>query len=98
ADRNMLNVDPNTPVRDKRFEGIPHLSTMRGRQGTVAFPRLDHGDVDDVCRLLRQEYDTTVVPGRFFGLQDHFRIGIGGDTQMVSEGLSRLSAALQEMK
>ena len=29
-------------------------------------------------RCCASEYDTAIVPGRFFGLADHFRIGIGG--------------------
>ena len=37
---------------------------------------------------------TTVVPGRFFEMPQHFRIGIGGDTADLRAGLERLSAAL----
>jgi len=97
ASRTRAILDANTSLLNKMLQGNPHLSTIPSRQGTVAFPRLDHGNVDDLCDLLRQKYDTTVVPGRFFGLRDHFRIGIGGETEIVAEGLSRLSAAIQEM-
>ena len=37
------------------------------------------------------------MPGRFFGLADHFRIGVGGPTEMVEAGLERLGAALDEI-
>jgi len=96
--RSRAILNANTPLLDAMFGSTSHLSTISGRQGTVAFPRLDRGDVDDLCCLLRKKYDTTVVPGRFFGLRHHFRIGIGGETDMVAEALSRLSAAIQEMK
>lgn len=64
--------------------------------GTVAFPRWRGGDVERLCALLRDKYETTVVPGRFFDAPTHFRIGIGCDTAMLTAGLARLGAALDE--
>ena len=63
----------------------------------TAFPRLLRGDVDSLHALLRERFDTAIVPGRFFGLADHFRIGIGGPTDLVEAGLERLGAALDEL-
>jgi aspartate/methionine/tyrosine aminotransferase len=60
----------------------------------VSFPRLKRGSVDAFCELLRGKYETSVVPGRFFEMADHFRIGIGGHTEMTAEGLGRLDEAL----
>jgi hypothetical protein len=34
------------------------------------------------------------VPGRFFGMTSHFRIGMGVNTEMFAEGLRRISLAL----
>lgn len=65
--------------------------------GTVAFPRVLGGRVDSLCALLREKYETTVVPGRFFEMPEHFRMGIGGDTEMLKEGLERLGKALDEL-
>jgi hypothetical protein len=39
-------------------------------------------------------YETSVVPGRFFEMPDHFRIGLGGDPAMTADALSQLSKAL----
>jgi len=36
------------------------------------------------------------VPGRFFEMPQHFRIGIGGETENLREGLERLGHALDE--
>jgi hypothetical protein len=36
------------------------------------------------------------VPGTFFEMPRHFRIGIGGDTGGLRAGLERLGAALDE--
>ena len=87
----------NRPLLDRFLDSRPELETVRSPVGTVAFPRLAGGRVDSLCRLLRDRYETTVVPGRFFGMPDHFRIGIGGDPGMVEEGLARLGRALDEL-
>ena len=49
--------------------------------GTMVFPQLLTGPVDKFCELFREKYDGTVVPGSFFEMPDHFRIGIGGETE-----------------
>jgi len=66
------------------------------RHGITAFPRLLGGDVEALNDRLRAHYDCSIVPGRFFGLADHFRIGVGQPTEIVEEGLARLGAALDE--
>lgn len=73
------------------------LETVRPEFGTVVFPRLRRGAVETLCSLLRDKYDTTVVPGRFFEMPNHFRIGIGCDSEMLAAGLNRLGQALDEM-
>ncbi len=72
------------------------LECCRPSAGTVFFPRLTHGDPAAFLNLLREKYETTVVPGTFFEMPRHFRIGIGGDTAGLRAGLERLSAALDE--
>jgi hypothetical protein len=58
--------------------------------GTTAFLRLPGGNVDAFLSRLRTDYETTAVPGRFFEMPDHFRIGMGVNTEMFREGLRRL--------
>ena len=73
------------------------LEVYRPPFGTVVFPRVKRGNVDNLCDLLRTKYETTVVPGRFFDMPDHFRIGIGGELAPLQEGLRRLGLALNEL-
>ncbi len=73
-----------------RFEWMKH------EFGTVSFPRLKRGDVDGLCALLGDKYETSVVPGRFFEMPEHIRIGIGCDTATLAAGLERLGMALDE--
>lgn len=54
-----------------------------------------HGDA--LCRLLIEEYDTLVVPGRFFDLPDHIRLGIAIEPIVLSEGLQRIGAATERI-
>jgi aspartate/methionine/tyrosine aminotransferase len=70
------------------------LSAVWTDWGTTSFVQLIDGNADDFLERLRAEFDTSVVPGRFFEMPDHFRIGMGVDTEMFAEGLSRLNRAL----
>jgi hypothetical protein len=65
--------------------------------GTVVFPKLLSRKNAELYQLLREKYDTSVVPGEFFYMPDHFRVGLGGDTQMTREALERLRQALDEL-
>jgi aspartate/methionine/tyrosine aminotransferase len=86
----------NRKALDAFYAGCAAVAGYRSPWGTVSFPRLLKGSVDEFCEMLRAEYATTVVPGRFFERPDHFRVGIGGDPEMTAEGLRRLGAALEE--
>jgi aspartate/methionine/tyrosine aminotransferase len=78
------------------YAGCDQVAGFHSPWGTVSFPRLLRGSVAEFCELLRSRYETSVVPGRFFEMPDHFRIGIGGDPAMTAEGLERLKQALEE--
>jgi aspartate/methionine/tyrosine aminotransferase len=86
----------NRVVIDSFLDSRSDLECFRPVAGTVFFPRLTHGDPEAFFNLLREKYETTVVPGVFFEMPRHFRIGIGGETSALRAGLERLSAALDE--
>ncbi len=89
-------LDTNRAALNAFFADRSDLDGFRGPWGTVCFPRRRSGSVDEFCEFLRARYETSVVPGRFFEMPDHFRIGIGGDPAMTAEALKRLAAALDE--
>jgi hypothetical protein len=70
------------------------VSTPRTKFGTTAILRLERGSIDDFVTRLRTDYETSVVPGHFFGLPNHFRIGMGVNTEMFREGLNRIAQML----
>lgn len=84
----------NRALANAFLAGRDDLEAAPMVHNVTAFPRLLRGDVEALHALLRARYDTAIVPGRFFGLADHFRIGIGGPTDLVEAGLERLGAAL----
>jgi hypothetical protein len=84
----------NRPLLDAFLFSRSDLKCFRPPAGTVVFPRLIRGDPESFLQLLREKYETTAVPGSFFEMPRHFRIGIGGDTPTLKAGLGRLSAAL----
>ena len=71
------------------------ISAVETQWGTTSFPRLVNGDADAFLERLRSEFDTSAVPGRFFEMPDHFRIGMGVNTEMFAEGLNRIGRALR---
>jgi hypothetical protein len=71
---------------------------MPAEHGITAFPRWAGGDTDRLDALLRERYDTSVVPGRWFEMPEHFRVGFGYPTDVLEEGLRRLGAALDELR
>jgi hypothetical protein len=74
----------------------PGLSAVWTDWGTTAFVQLEDGNADTFLERLRTKFDTSAVPGRFFEMPDHFRIGMGVNTEMFAEGLNRISQALAD--
>jgi hypothetical protein len=87
ADRALLN---------EFLDSHDQVAAPRTRWGTTSFVRLKRGNVDEFLDRLRNEYETTAVPGRFFEMPDHFRIGMGVSTEMFAEGLRRMGELLKD--
>ncbi len=95
-DRTRQLLATNRPLLDAFLDSRSDLECVRPPAGTVVFPRLRRGDPAAFFKLLREKYETSVVPGEFFEAPRHFRLGIGGETENLRGGLERLGAALDE--
>jgi aspartate/methionine/tyrosine aminotransferase len=85
----------NRALLDSFLDSRRDLECFRPPAGTVVFPRLPHScDPEAFFQLLRETFETSVVPGSFFEMPRHFRIGIGADTPTLRAGLERLGSAL----
>ena len=97
------------PYLALRQESRPHLVRflaetpgVEGRApelGLVAFPRLT--GIEDTARFaaeLAAEHEVDAVPGEYFGVPGHLRIGFGAPAATIEEGLRRLAAGLESYR
>jgi hypothetical protein len=96
TDRARQLLDKNRQALNALLDSREDLECARPEFGTVVFPRLRTGSVDEFCSLLREKYETSVVPGRFFEMRQQFRLGIAGEEKMTEEGLRRVAHALDD--
>lgn len=89
--------DRNRRLLNEFLDTREDLEAVRPEFGTVMFPRVRRGTSEPLVRLLREKYETSVVPGSFFEMPAHFRIGIAGETDVLIEGIERLGLALDEV-
>jgi aspartate/methionine/tyrosine aminotransferase len=69
------------------------VGAARTPWGTTCFLRLG-ADAESFLVRLRAEGETSAVPGRFFGMPECFRIGMGVNSEMFAEGMRRIEALL----
>ena len=96
GDRAQQLLARNRRILNEFLDTREDLEVVRPEFGTVMFPRVRHGTSERLCQLLREKYETSVVPGVFFEMPAHFRIGIAGYTDVLINGLERLGLALKE--
>jgi aspartate/methionine/tyrosine aminotransferase len=97
AEKAKTLLDRNRKLLNDFLDTREDLETVRPEFGTVMFPRVRSGSAEPFCRLLREKYDTSVVPGVFFEMPGHFRIGIAVETEVLEAGLERMGRALDEL-
>ncbi len=101
AEQAQIRLDRNRELLNQFLHTRADLEAIRPPFGSIMFPRVKPGkaaSADELCRLLREKYETSVVPGSFFEMPDHFRVGLGGDTETLTAGLERLGSALDELR
>jgi aspartate/methionine/tyrosine aminotransferase len=93
--KSMLNA--NRQALQEFLAARDDVDVVRTEFGTTSFPRLAV-DVEKLCSLLIDKYDTAVVPGRFFESPQHIRIGMCCEPEKFKSGIQSLIAALDELK
>ena len=91
-------LDENRALLHGFLRSRDDLDYFWPEHGTIVFPRLKTGSVDTLCRILREEFETSVVPGRFFESPDRFRMGVGTPTEAVREALRQFNRGLDRYK
>jgi hypothetical protein len=88
-------LETNRKLVNDFLDARDELDAVRTEHGTIVFPRLKRGNADEFVSLLKEKYETSVVPGRFFEEPQHFRLGYCCETETLAGGLERLDAALR---
>jgi hypothetical protein len=91
-------LDANRTVWHAFLDARDDLDAERAAIGTTSFPRVLAGDADRLCAILRERYETSLVPGRFFRAPEHVRVGLCGDPGTFGEAVRRLGAALDDLR
>ncbi len=97
-DRARTLLETNRTLVNAFLATHPAMVCEPSQFGTVLFPRLCRGSAASFVTLLREQFETSVVPGDFFEQPQHFRVGISGATQTLEGGLERLGGALQAFR
>jgi aspartate/methionine/tyrosine aminotransferase len=84
----------NKALADEFLESRRELEWVPS-SGTIVFPRITGvADAAPFVERVMREHRTALGPGAFFEAPAHFRLGYGGDTGKIHEGLARVAAAL----
>ncbi len=94
-DRARTLLETNRGLVNQFLAEHSELDCEPSRFGTTVFPRLKTGKAGELVKILRERFETSVVPGEFFECPQHFRIGFCGTTETVRGGLERLGTALE---
>ena len=98
SSRAQKRLDKHRRLLNQFLDGRDDLEAVRPPFGSIMFPRVKQSTSQSLCDLLHAKYETAVVPGKFFEMPAHFRVGMGGDSETFVEGLDRLARALDEMR
>jgi aspartate/methionine/tyrosine aminotransferase len=79
AERNLGIIKNNLAVMDDFFARHVDLFTwIRPQAGSMAFPRMLKGDVEEFCDRLVREAGVLLLPGSMYDdSRNHFRLGLG---------------------
>jgi len=98
AARARIILQTNRKTLNDFLKRNDDVDAVRTEFGTTAFPRLQDIDVEKLCALLIEKYETSVVPGRFFESPQHIRVGLCCEPEKFEIGIQRLDAALDELR
>jgi len=94
AERNLNIIRANLTVIDDLFTRYSHFfSWVRPQAGSMGFPRLRTGDVEEFCDNLVKNAGVLLLPGSIYDdSRNHFRLGLG--RKNLPEAVSRLEEFL----
>jgi aspartate/methionine/tyrosine aminotransferase len=95
---NPALLERNRKLFDAFVQTRSDVQCASAEHGMTAFPYWRGGDTQRLDDHLRDHYDASVVPGRWFEMPEHFRVGYALPTDEFQEALSRLGRALDDLR
>ena len=97
-DRNLGIIKHNLTVIDNLFTSYSSLfSWTRPQAGSMGFPKLLKGDVEDFCDDLVKKAGVLLLPGTMYDdFRNHFRLGLG--RKNLPQAVERLEEYLSKNK
>lgn len=79
VERNLGIIKANLTVMDEFFAHHSSLFTwIRPQAGSMGFPKLLKGDVEEFCDTLVKKAGVLLLPGTMYDdTENHFRVGLG---------------------
>ncbi|MBC7878595.1 MAG: aminotransferase class I/II-fold pyridoxal phosphate-dependent enzyme [Anaerolineales bacterium] len=98
AERNLTIIKHNLAVIDDLFTRYSHLFSWKHPQaGSMGFPKLLKGDVEDFCDKLVKKAGVLLLPGTMYDdSRNHFRLGLG--RKNLPQAAERLEEYLNQNK
>jgi aspartate/methionine/tyrosine aminotransferase len=87
-------LDENRKVLREFLRSQSKFDYVWPEHGTVVALRLKDGDTDKFCEHLRDKFELGVVPGGFFEMPQHVRVGVGIPTEQLRHCLAQFQKAL----
>jgi aspartate/methionine/tyrosine aminotransferase len=96
ADRNLNIIKQNLTVIDDLFTRYSSLFTWsRPQAGSMGFPKLLKGEIEDFCDKLVKQAGVLLLPGTMYDECDnHFRLGLG--RKNLPQAVARLEEYLSQ--
>lgn len=94
-DRNLSIIQKNLTIIDKLFTSHSSLFTwIRPQAGSMGFPKLLKGDIEDFCDNLVRKVGVLLLPGTMYDDSgNHFRLGLG--RKNLPQAVERLEKHIQ---
>lgn len=87
------------PIWERWLRGTEGIRAHVPARGIIAFPRVEGvRDTRALCEFLVREHQVDVVPGEFFGLAGHVRVGCALPPALLRAGLARLEAGIRAFR
>ena len=95
ADNVERLIEMNLPLVEDFVESRPELSWVKPDGGITCFPLMESSEKAELLhRTLYDDYETLIMPGRFFSAPMGFRLSYGIEQDLLKQGLKNIGMAL----